>query len=56
VEETSIRVCATTGLVLDIWRTGPEETEAQGDKVNSVALRADMYGLPIPEQNLHLEY
>lgn len=53
VPAKNIKNCAGTGLVVDIYgkasasKTGP---------INSVALRADMDGLPIKEDNPHLPY
>lgn len=52
IEESFINPCAGTGLVVDIVGTG-EETEGG---VNSIALRADMDALPIPENNPTLPY
>jgi len=52
IEESCIKVCAITGLVVDIHGT----KEGAPGGVKSVALRADIDGLPIPENNPHLEY
>ena len=52
VEESSIKPCAGTGLVVDIEGTGEESKEG----VKVIALRADMDALPIPENNPTLPY
>ena len=52
IEEACIKPCAGTGLVVDIEGTG----EATEGGVNSIALRADMDALPIPENNPTLPY
>ena len=53
-KDEEIKPSAVTGLIVDIKGTGPEqETE---NTVTSVALRADIDGLPMPENNPHLEY
>ena len=52
LEESFIKPCAGTGLVVDIVGTGPESLEG----VNMIALRADMDALPIPENNPTLPY
>jgi metal-dependent amidase/aminoacylase/carboxypeptidase family protein len=52
IEEDFIKPCVGTGLVVDIVGTG-EETQGG---VNSIALRADMDALPIPENNPTLPY
>lgn len=46
-----IRVCGNTGLILDMQGTGPALGEAF-----TMALRCDHDGLPIKEDNPHLEY
>lgn len=48
-------MCAKTGLVVDI-KGKKQAEEKRKDKVNVVALRTDLDGLPIPENNPHLEY
>jgi hippurate hydrolase len=53
-KDEDMKVCAITGLTVDIKGTGPESTDGNG--VNSLALRADMDGLPMPENNPDLEY
>ena len=52
IEESFIKPCAGTGLVVDIVGTG----ELTKEGVNSIALRADMDALPIPENNPSLPY
>ena len=52
IEESNIKPCAGTGLVVDIIGTGESTT----DGINTVALRADMDALPIPENNPTLPY
>ncbi len=53
IEETAIKPCAGTGLVVDIEGTGDG---APVSSVRTVALRADMDALPIPENNPTLPY
>jgi hippurate hydrolase len=53
IDEASIKPCAGTGMTIDIVGTGPE---VLGKGVNSIALRADMDALPIPENNPTLPY
>ena len=53
IEDKYIKDCAGTGLVVDIFGTSDQEST---EGVTSVALRADMDGLPIPENNPHLSY
>jgi hippurate hydrolase len=52
IEESSIKPCAGTGLVVDIEGTG----DASSEGVKVIALRADMDALPIPENNPTLPY
>ena len=53
IDESKIKACAGTGLVVDIEGNGdPVENEC----INTIALRADIDALPIPEDNPHLEY
>ena len=55
IDEKSIKKCAGTGLVVDIKGTGvPEMNKSHGCKL--IALRADMDGLPMPENNQSLPY
>lgn len=55
LEEEHIKVCAKTGFVVDIkgWK---EAEPADKSHVNMIALRADIDGLPIPENNPNLSY
>ena len=53
IDQERIKECAKTGLVVDIVG---EADDAKSKKVMAVALRADMDGLPIPENNPHLSY
>ena len=48
IKKEEIKDCAGTGLVVDIRGTGPVDSK---NDVKSLALRADMDGLPIPENN-----
>lgn len=54
VKDDAITKCAKTGLVVDLVGTGPKSSQIEG--VNVVALRADMDGLPIPENAKDLPY
>ena len=54
VDETNIKTCAGTGLVVDIKGTGEIDPNNKGIKI--IALRADMDALPIPENNPDLPY
>jgi len=57
VPAKNIKSSAGTGLVVDINGTGPAVPVKKGDNtITSIALRADMDGLPMPENNPHLEY
>ena len=49
-----IQTCAKTGLVVDFGEI--PSSGASGTVINSIALRADMDGLPMPENNQDLEY
>lgn len=53
IEEESIKSCAVTGWVVDIRGTGEETPSVEG--VKTIALRADMDALPMPE-NTTVEY
>ena len=55
VEPKCIKQVAKTGLIVDICGTGPKTSKTQGS-VRTVALRADMDGLPMPENNKKLPY
>jgi metal-dependent amidase/aminoacylase/carboxypeptidase family protein len=48
VKPEEIKDCAMTGLVVDIKGTGPADSSGP---CQTVALRGDMDGLPIPENN-----
>jgi hippurate hydrolase len=52
-KQEEIKDCAGTGLIVDIKGTGPDDSD---NKVKAIALRADMDGLPIPENNQELPY
>ena len=53
--ETIIKSTAKTGLTVDIYGMGPSEQQISKG-VGSIALRADLDGLPMPEDNRDLEY
>ena len=55
IDEDNIKICATTGLVVDIKGLA-DAIPNEEDKINVIALRADMDGLPIPESNEGLPY
>ena len=55
IEEKYIKKSAKTGLVVDIWGKGEKVADADG-KVNVIALRADMDGLQMAEDNPDLDY
>ena len=55
IEKENIKVCAETGLIVDIKGKG-EKKEKSENTIAMIALRADMDGLPIPEENPHLPY
>ena len=52
IKEEDIKVCAGTGLVVDIKGTGAPGKEG----VKSIAIRADTDGLKMPENNPDLPY
>ena len=52
LDESSIKPCAGTGFVVDIEGTGDFTSEG----IHTIALRADMDALPIPENNPTLPY
>jgi len=56
IDEADIKDCAGTGLVVDIRGTGESVDNTADGKINSIALRADMDGLPMSENNPHLDY
>ena len=53
IKPKDIKTCAITGLTVDIYGTAPSKKDSS---CNSIAIRADMDGLPIPENNPHLKY
>ena len=58
ISTSEIKDCARTGLLVNIHGTGDatDTNPGTGSTVNSVALRADMDGLPMRENNPHLPY
>ena len=54
VEKQAIKKCAKTGLVVDIKGSGKPSGEKGGCK--TIAIRADIDGLPMPENNKDLPY
>jgi metal-dependent amidase/aminoacylase/carboxypeptidase family protein len=57
IEESSIKVLAGTGMIVDIHGTqeGGEEGK-QEEEITCIMLRADMDALPMPENNPTLAY
>jgi amidohydrolase len=55
LKPSEIRNCAGTGLIVDIRGTASVQEKEDG-KIDNIALRADMDGLPMKENNPHLEY
>jgi metal-dependent amidase/aminoacylase/carboxypeptidase family protein len=53
LEESSIKVLAGTGMIVDIHGT---QEGGQEDEVTCIMLRADMDALPMPENNPTLAY
>ncbi len=49
-----MRVSAITGLIVDIEGTGSESIDEGG--ISTIALRADMDALPMPENNPKIPY
>ena len=49
IEKKQMKKCAGTGLVVDIMGTGPPDKKSKGCKL--IALRTDLDGLPMPENN-----
>jgi metal-dependent amidase/aminoacylase/carboxypeptidase family protein len=58
IDDSSIKKCAGTGLVVDIWGTAtdPSPTELVSQTTSLVALRCDLDGLHMPENNPDLSY
>jgi metal-dependent amidase/aminoacylase/carboxypeptidase family protein len=54
ISEENMRVSAITGLIVDIEGTGPESIDEGG--ISTIALRADMDALPMPENNPKIPY
>ena len=54
VDAKCIKKCAGTGLVADIKGTG--KPEKWSDKIETIAIRADIDGLPMHENNQSLPY
>lgn len=50
MKDEEVRVCAKTGLVVDIYGTN-EVSSKSPDGITGIAVRADMDGLPIKENN-----
>ena len=53
MDKSCIKDCAKTGLVVDICGTGPKATSRP---VKVIALRSELDGLPMPEDNKSLPY
>ena len=51
IDQSMMKVYAGTGLCVNIWGQG-----AASGKAISIAIRADMDALPMPEHNSDLEY
>ena len=54
VDKKCIKDCAGTGLVVDIHGTGPKSKGT--NMIKTIAMRTDIDGLPIPENNKSLPY
>ena len=54
IDRKLMKKCAKTGLYVDIMGTGPPDKNATGPKI--VALRTELDGLPMPENNKDLPY
>ena len=54
VDKKAITKCAGTGLVVDIKGTGKASGQKGGCK--TIAIRTDIDGLPMPENNQSLPY
>lgn len=55
IDKKKIKKCAGTGLVVDIEGTGKPDKKA-GKTINNIAIRADIDGLPMKENNQSLPY
>ena len=55
IKEKQITNTAVTGMVVDMWGTGVA-TSSKKEDCHLIALRADMDGLPIPENAKDLSY
>ena len=58
IEKKNIKTCAKTGLVVDISGTGPSTsiTGKESGKIKTIAIRAEMDALLMPEHNDTLPY
>ena len=59
IDKKNIRKCAKTGLVVDINGTGKVQTGSNSKDsptINNIAIRADIDGLPMKENNQSLPY
>lgn len=57
IDKECIKDCAGTGMVVDIKGRGDNQILShQKGTINVIALRTDIDGLPIPENNPHLPY
>ena len=55
IDKKNIKKCAGTGLVVDIKGTGKPDSKA-GKTIKNIAIRADIDGLPMKENNQSLPY
>ena len=55
IDKKNIKKCAGTGLVVDIKGTGKPDSKAS-KTINNIAIRADIDGLPMKENNQSLPY
>lgn len=56
IQEGNIKGCVGTGIIVDIEGTGDASSDDKLQFVKSLALRADIDGLPMSENNYHLPY